>query len=141
MTIPLFLAVSLAGGLGAVARLIIDTAVTRWLGDRFPFGTVIINITGSFLLGVVVGIAGGASAGLGLMTQPFFDAHVNPSDFRLVFGTGLLGGYTTFSTASFDTVRLLRARRFIAAAFHGFGMLLVSVIAAALGLFLASTFA
>jgi CrcB protein len=56
----------------------------------------------------------------------------------LVLGTGLLGGYTTFSTASFETVRLLQEREYVRAATNGFGMLAAAVLAAVLGLWLGS---
>ncbi|MBC7517465.1 MAG: fluoride efflux transporter CrcB [Microbacteriaceae bacterium] len=123
MTLLTFFLLSVAGGVGAVARLFIDAFVTARLGNRYPFGTTIINITGSFLLGLVAAAA-------------------TPSEtsFRLIIGMGLIGGYTTFSTASFETVRLLRARRIGAALSNGFGMLLVCVLAGCVGSLAAGAF-
>lgn len=139
MTIPIFLLVSVAGGFGAAARLVVDSLVAARLGNRYPFGTTLINITGSFLLGLVVGLAGEAAVLIGMTGLSLTGASDIPHDLRLVLGTGLLGGYTTFSTASFDTVRLLRARRYAAAVANGVGMLVVSVLAAVLGLLVASS--
>ena len=114
----LFCAVALAGGLGAGLRFVVDGAVRARLGDGFPWGTWLVNLSGSFALGVVTGLV--ASALL-------------PDDLGLVLGTGLAGGYTTFSTASVDTVRLAQQGRYGAALGNGVGMLVVAVVAAAAG--------
>ncbi|GAA1493835.1 fluoride efflux transporter FluC [Curtobacterium herbarum] len=116
MSAVVFLGVAAAGGLGAALRFVLDGAVNRGREFRIPVGTLTINVTGSFLLGVVTGAAGH----LGVVPVA-------------VLGTGLLGGYTTFSTASFETVRLARSGRTTAAAVNGLGMLVVSVAAAAAG--------
>ncbi|MDN3477725.1 CrcB family protein [Curtobacterium sp. APC 4022] len=116
MSAVVFLGVAAAGGLGAALRFLLDGAVNRGREFRIPVGTLTINVTGSFLLGVVTGAAGH----LGVVSVA-------------VLGTGLLGGYTTFSTASFETVRLARSGRTTAAAVNGLGMLVVSVAAAAAG--------
>ena len=122
MTPLLFLAIAAAGGVGATARFCLDGFVRSRLGDAFPFGTMIVNVTGSLLLGLVTGLAMN---------------HLLAPGWSLVLGVGVLGGYTTFSTASFETVRLIQARRYLAALFNGIGMLAASVAAAALGLWLA----
>jgi CrcB protein len=59
-----------------------------------------------------------------------------PEGWHLILGTGFLGGYTTFSTASFETLRLLQERRWLVAALHGVGMVVLSVLVAAAGLWL-----
>jgi protein CrcB len=69
---------------------------------------------------------------LGLLTGLTTD-HLVPQQYQLIIGTGLLGGYTTFSAASVETVRLLEDRRYAAATFHGLGMLIGCTAAAALG--------
>jgi fluoride exporter len=109
-----------AGGLGALARLVLDGMV-RQRTEATGLGTMVINLTGSLLLGLVTGLAA---------------ASVLPEPFRLVLGTGFLGGYTTFSTASVETVRLVHQRRWAAAALHGLGMLVGSVALAAAGVWL-----
>ncbi|MFF2050782.1 fluoride efflux transporter CrcB [Leifsonia sp. NPDC058194] len=121
MTPLLVLAVAVAGGLGAVARLVLDGVTRSLVRVNFPLGTTVINVTGSFLLGLVTGLA--LANGL-------------PAEWRAILGTGFLGGYTTFSTASFETVRLAQQRRYRAAAFNGVGMLLLALAAAGLGLWL-----
>ena len=85
------LLVGLAAAFGAVSRYLLDQAVTRRRASPFPAGTWIINITGSFVLGLLTGLA--AHHGL--------SPHV-----VTVVGTGVCGGYTTFSTFSYETLRL-----------------------------------
>jgi CrcB protein len=90
-----WLLVALGTALGASARYVVDQwvqheAVRRGRGYVFPAGILLINVTGSFLLGFLTGVA---SHGLGPNVLAFF-------------ATGLCGGYTTFSTWAYDTVRL-----------------------------------
>jgi CrcB protein len=110
--------VALAGGAGAVARLVLDGLLRARRGTGYPVGTAAVNLSGSLLLGLVAGLSGA----------------VLPEPARLVLGTGFLGGYTTFSTAAVETVRLAGERRRRAALAHGLGMLLAGVGFAALGL-------
>lgn len=112
---------ALAGGLGAVARFVLDGFVKSRVGTSFPVGTVVVNVTGSLVLGLVTGLV---------------LAHTVAEPVRLVVGTGFCGGYTTFSTASFETVRLVEQHRFGAAVLNGVGTLVVTVGVAALGLWL-----
>lgn len=115
----MLLLVALAGGLGAGCRFVLDMLIRRGISGRIPVATMIINISGSFLLGLVTGIA---VAGL------------LPDTARIVAGTGFLGGYTTFSTASFETVRLAQQRRYGAALVHATVMLVGSLLAAVAGM-------
>jgi CrcB protein len=120
MTGPLvFAAICVAGGLGAALRFYLDGAVRSVVRVAFPVATLLINVTGSFGLGLLTGLA--SSAGL-------------PHDWLLILGGGVMGGYTTFSTASVETMRLVEARRYGAAALNGVGMLVLAVAAAGLGL-------
>ncbi len=118
MTPLLFLALALAGGAGAAVRLVLDGLIRARLGARLPWGTLAINVSGSLLLGLLTGLA--HPGGL-------------PEGWEVVLGTGFLGGYTTFSTAGVETVRLLQERRIGAAAINGVGMLVVSVAVALAG--------
>lgn len=79
--------VTALGALGALARFRVDTAVSTRHPRDFPFGTLAVNLTGGFALGVLVGASVGGDA-------------------LLVLGTGFLGGYTTFSTWMFESERL-----------------------------------
>ncbi|WP_153505321.1 fluoride efflux transporter CrcB [Cumulibacter manganitolerans] len=118
MTPLLFAAICIAGGVGANLRFLIDGLVRARTRTTYPLGTTIINVTGSLLLGAITALG---------MTAALSD------EYRLVIGVGLLGGYTTFSTASFETIRLAQQRRVIAAVANGVGMLVISVAAAAAG--------
>lgn len=119
MTPLVFLAVCAAGGVGSAARFTLDGLIRARARLSYPLGTTAINVTGSLLLGLITGLAAQA------LLAP---------EWRMILGVGLMGGYTTFSTASVETVRLLQERRSIAAAINGLGMLALSVAAAALGL-------
>jgi CrcB protein len=109
----------LAGAIGALARFLLDSSIKRRWQTPFPWATVIINVTGSLLLGVLAGLV-------------LF--HAQPSAWQTVIGTGFCGGYTTFSTASFETVRLVQQDRRLLALFNAIGSLVLSVAACAAGL-------
>ena len=117
-------AVALGGAVGAVLRFLVDRGITvRW-APTFPAATLLINVTGSFVLGVVTGL----SAVLGPV-------------WTLALGTGLCGGYTTFSTATVDAVRLAREQRAGAAVVSVLGTVLWSLLAVAAGLTLGTHWA
>lgn len=121
MSVVLFVGIALAGGVGAASRLTLDGLIRARTNGTVPWGTVTINVTGSLLLGLVAGLA----------------THgVLPEEAHLVIGSGFLGGYTTFSTASFETVRLLQEGRWRTGLLHGLGMLVVASAAAGLGLWI-----
>jgi len=111
------LAVTVAGGLGAVLRLVVGGVIQHRTGWSFPIGTMVINISGSFLLGLIMSAS---------------DAAAGPT-WIAIAGTGLMGGYTTFSTASVDTADLLRGRKWSHAALYAGGTGFLSIAAAALG--------
>lgn len=112
-----------AGAVGAPLRYAVD----GWVADRtdgaFPWGTFLINVTGSFLLGFLTG--------LGLY-------HAFPKSPRVVLGTGFCGAYTTFSTFTFETIRLAEEGAVSEALRNAAGTLVAGAAAAALGLVLAS---
>ncbi|MET0887890.1 MAG: fluoride efflux transporter CrcB [Mycetocola sp.] len=120
MTPLVFVALALAGGLGAAARFVLDGLIRARAGS-YPLGTFVINISGSFLLGLVTGLALSA---------------VLPDAALLVIGSGFLGGYTTFSTASIESVRLIQSRRYGIALLSSVGMLVAAVLASAGGFLL-----
>lgn len=117
---------ALGGGVGAAARYAVDEWVTaRWRRD-FPLGIFLVNVTGSLLIGLLVGgLLGGAGSG-----------SQTASGVYALLGTGVLGGYTTFSTASLDAVRLARAGRVGTGLGYAVGTMLATVAAALLGLWL-----
>lgn len=119
MSAVVFVCVALAGGVGAACRLILDGVLRSRFPGRIPRGTVVINISGSFLLGLA---AGAAAAGF------------LPAALYSVVGAGFMGGYTTFSTASFETVRLFQQGYWRLGLVNGFGVLVTAVAAAGLGL-------
>lgn len=109
----------LAGATGALARFLLDASIKQRWRSPFPLATVVINVTGSLLLGVLAGIV-------------LF--HGASSMWQTVVGTGFCGGYTTFSTASFETVRLVQQDRRALAMLNAIGSLALSVGACAVGL-------
>jgi len=112
---------ALAGSFGAISRFVLDGVIRAKYNHTFPWATFIINVTGSFILGVVSGL---------------LLRHQGLSDLGMVIGTGFCGGYTTFSTANFETVRLLERREYARAFGNAVGGLLATVAAAALGFLL-----
>lgn len=86
------LLVALGGAVGAVARHLVNQASARHLGVSFPWGTLMVNVSGAFLLGLLLGLEPRA-------------AWAGP-EVRLLLGTGALGAFTTWSAFSVETVRL-----------------------------------
>ncbi|MBD3941272.1 fluoride efflux transporter CrcB [Microbacterium sp. NEAU-LLC] len=121
---PWLLVAALAGGVGAGLRYVVDRRLTPGRGARFPVGILVVNVSGSFVLGVVTG--------LGSAIAP---------ELSLVLGLGLLGGYTTFSTVSVETVLLAQRRRWRDAALNLFGTLVLAAVGAGLGLWLGAVLA
>ncbi|MBF4994890.1 CrcB family protein [Arthrobacter gandavensis] len=119
MTPWLFLLLSLSGGAGAALRFVIDGLIRSRLKTAFQWATTLINVSGSAILGVLTGLT---------------VDRMLPSELGIAVGTALLGGYTTFSTASYETVQLLREGRRAAAFLSGVLMLAASVGAAFAGL-------
>lgn len=125
MTAGMFVLVALGGGVGAALRFVVDGAVTRAWGARFPWGILVVNVSGSLLLGLATGWADA-----GVLSPPWLS----------VLGVGVLGGYTTFSTAMLDTLTLARRPARTRAAIHAFGMLLLAVVAAGIGVVVGRSF-
>jgi fluoride exporter len=117
--IGVMLLLGLAGATGAAARFALAEWATKRWQSTFPLATLLINVTGAFALGLLT-TAGGAN---GVMAQV-----------RLLLGTGFLGGYTTFSTLSYDTHSLFRSGQTGAAWLNALGSLALGIAAAALGL-------
>jgi CrcB protein len=118
MTVSEFLLLVIAGGAGAVVRYLLDAWIKAHASSKFPWSTAIINMTGSFVLGTLTGL---------VVSQ------LASTEVSVVLGTGFLGGYTTFSTASYETVQLVREKRYGTALVYGVGVLLVCVTLAYVG--------
>jgi CrcB protein len=119
----MWLGVAGAGAVGAPLRWVVDDAVSRRQPGRFPTGILVVNTTGSFVLGFL--------AGLVLY-------HGAPANLRVVAGTGLCGAYTTFATFSFDTVALFQEDHRVDAVANVAVTIVAGLLAAAAGLALAS---
>jgi fluoride exporter len=113
----------LAGAVGALARYTLDANVQQRVRSDRPWGTFVINVSGSFVLGLLTGLA--LYHGLG------------PAP-KTVLGTGFCGAFTTFSTFTFETVRLAEEGELTAAFVNAAGSLAVAVLAAAAGLVVAA---
>jgi fluoride exporter len=87
MSAAVLLAIGVLGGLGAVGRFLLDGAVSARTAGRFPAGTLAVNLSGAFVLGLLVGAG-------------------SHGDAARILGTGLIGGYTTFSTWALESHRL-----------------------------------
>jgi CrcB protein len=119
----LAIAVALAGGIGAIARYLIDGAVGDRTSGVFPYGTTTVNVVGSFILGLVTGLV---------------LYHGAATDVKTIAGTGFCGGLTTWSTFSWENVRLVEDGHIAPALSNALGGIAASVAAAALGLALAA---
>jgi CrcB protein len=111
--------VAVAGSVGAPLRYIVDTLVTDRAGGVFPVGTLVVNLSGSFVLGLLTGL----SLYHGFSGSP-----------RVVLGAGLVGAYTTFSTFSFETIALLEEGEVRQAARNVGLSTVIGTLAAAAGL-------
>ena len=121
-----YLLVFVGGGIGASLRHAVNVLSARGLGTAFPWGTFIINISGSLVMGLIAGylaFKGGAS-------QPW----------RLFVMTGILGGYTTFSAFSLDAALLYERGEIAAALFYVLGSVVLSIAGLFAGLALVRHF-
>jgi CrcB protein len=115
--------IAVAGALGAPARYLLDRFVQERTDGDLPVGTLVVNVTGSFVLGLIVGFA---------LYHSFADTP------RAILGTGFCGAYTTFSTFTYETVRLTEERAFGAVMQNVGASLVLPALAAAAGLALAA---
>ena len=111
--------IGLGGFFGAVARYGLSGLVHRYSGGAFPFGTLIVNLLGCFLIGAVMAVVEGREA-------------LSPN-VRLFVVIGLLGSFTTFSTLGYETLELLRSREHLAALANMGGSAVLGVLAVVAG--------
>lgn len=119
-----FFLISIGAVLGANARYLIGVWATSLLGPTFPFGTLLVNTTGSLLMGFLVA---------------FSSSHVEvPADLRIFLGVGFLGSYTTFSSLAVESVLLLQDGDLYRGLLALFGNIAIGIGCALLGVYLAS---
>lgn len=111
--------IGLGGFVGTVARYLLAGWVTTAMGPEFPWGTLAVNAAGSFLLAFLMGM----------------DMHTGamPPTFRMAITTGAMGGFTTYSTFNYETMRLLQERAWLMGALNIGATLLVCLVAGLLG--------
>ncbi len=98
------LLICLGGAVGTGARYLLGGLVVRWLGPDFPYGTLLINVLGSFLIGLIQQV--------GLSTL------LIPDTLRLVLTIGVMGGFTTYSSFSYETLKLAEAGSWVGASLY-----------------------
>jgi CrcB protein len=121
-----FLWICLGGAVGTGARYLLSDWSLRNLGPGFPWGTLAVNVIGSFLLGLLMQIALATSL-------------LSPT-LRLTLTTGIMGGFTTYSAFNYETLRYLQQGDWVGAGTYVTATLLVCLAAGGLGLFLARLF-
>lgn len=115
------LAIASGGALGAVLRHSLNSWLTQMTAEGFPWGIFACNILGSFAMGLLISAF-----------AHIWDVHQNT---KLFLTTGMLGAFTTFSTFSLDTVKLIETGHFLTAALYVSGSIVLSVLGLALGLY------
>ena len=125
-TFTLYLLVAVGGASGASLRFFISQLILNWLGKGFPFATLVVNISGSLLMGFLYG----------LIEQLNVEIQV----YRTLIGIGFLGAFTTFSTFSLDTLLLFQQGDIIKAMLNIILNVTLCVLAAALGIFVVALF-
>lgn len=115
------LAILAGGGIGSVLRYVVTLGVTQRLGPGFPYATLLINVTGSLIIGVVFELSQTRAIGM----SPLL---------RLFLMTGVLGGYTTFSTFSLDVALLAGERAVLLSIVYAAGSVILGLAAAVAGI-------
>ncbi|MCB1948257.1 fluoride efflux transporter CrcB [Nitrosomonas sp.] len=119
-------AIGMGGAFGAISRYGVNLAATHLIGHGFPWGTLTVNVAGSFVMGIMIAL-------FAHFWQP-------PEALRLFLVTGFLGGFTTFSTFSLDIVTLFERGEFVSAFLYGSASVLLSIGALLTGMALIRSF-
>ncbi|MFB6340414.1 fluoride efflux transporter CrcB [Saccharicrinis sp. FJH2] len=117
------LIIGTGGFLGSISRYGVTLLTTKWWGNAFPWGTLTVNIIGSFLIGIIYGLA---------VQNDWLTA-----DLRLFLAIGFCGSFTTFSTFSYDIIQMINTGHFIYTSLYVAGSILMGMLAvfAGIGLF------
>ncbi len=113
------LSICLGGAIGTGARYLVGLGAAAALGTGFPYGTLIVNTVGSFLIGVVLVLG--------------VDFEVLPPPWRLFLATGVMGGFTTYSSFNYETLELVKGGAWTLAALNVLGTLAAAALAGLLG--------
>lgn len=112
--------VGLGGFLGSVARYLTQQGVGKWMPVIFPYGTLTVNIAGSLIIGIIYGLMDRSS-----LLSP---------EWRIFLATGFCGGFTTFSTFSYETLTLIRDGEYAFAGLYVGGSFIVGLLAVIAGI-------
>lgn len=126
MQIGEILIVAAGAGIGGGLRYVLGGGIAERLGTAFPWHTLVINASGSFLLGVLMAL----SVERGIVQTPW----------RLFIGVGILGGYTTFSTLSYESMSLFQRGLSVAGSLNMVGSGLAGLVAVLFGLWVGRAF-
>ncbi len=122
--LSLYLFISIGGAFGASLRFFVSQLILNWLGKGFPFATLVVNISGSLVMGLLYG----------LIEQGVIEVSV----YRTLIGIGFLGAFTTFSTFSLDTLLLIQQGDLLKALLNIVLSVTLCILAAALGMYMVS---
>ncbi len=115
-----YLLIALGGAIGANARYLVSTWAANRAGIEFPYGTFLVNASGSLLMGFFLNLMGGNEPGI-----------------KLLIATGFLGSYTTFSTFAYETLALVRRGAIRSSLVHVLGSTITGIAGVGLGMALA----
>ena len=118
--IRLLLLIGIGGFTGSILRFIVQQATDRYLSTTLPVGIFLVNIVGSFLIGIIFGLA--------------LEKNVLSDEMRLMLATGFCGGFTTFSAFSFDNLKLLENSEYMHAILYSGGSVILGILATFLGI-------
>lgn len=124
--VKMILLVGAGGAAGSIARFLFQQLITHYYSSSFPWGTLVVNIVGCFIIGVVY-----AFSEKGNLLSP---------EMRLLLATGFCGGFTTFSSFAYDNVSLLRDGELLYTFLYIGGSVLIGLLAAYAGVFLVKTY-
>ncbi len=122
-----YLLVALGGAAGSMARYWVGGLAPRLFGEAFPYGTLVVNLVGSFLISLVMGVA--------------LNSTLVPVNLRVFLTTGIIGGFTTYSAFNYETLALLQQRLWLTGGLNLLVTFFGCLLAGALGLLVAKLLA